>query len=130
MKVQSAPNSVCEREYTVPSGGLVPSSKLMWRSYLQCEASVVALALLKMSAKSWYFWGTPERLGVSTGGEADAVQSFASSVQIYSVKFIAPGSLQAHANAAVPISKIVMTVPNLFLGLVNTPILVQPLPSS
>ena len=105
MKVQSAPNLVCEREYTVPSRGLAPSSKSMRRSYSQCGASVVALALLKTSAKSWYSWGTPERLGVSTGGEADAEQSFASLAQIYSVKFIAPGSLQAHANAAVPISE-------------------------
>ena len=29
MKVRSTPNSVWDREYTVPSGGLAPSSKLM-----------------------------------------------------------------------------------------------------
>ena len=105
MKVWSAPNSVWDREYTVPSGGLVPSSKSMWRSYSQCRVSMVALALLKTSAKSWYSWGTPERLGVSRGGEVDAEWSFASSAWMYSVKFIAPGSLQACANAAAPISE-------------------------
>ena len=63
MNVQSTLNSVCEREYTVPSRGLAPSSRLMQRSYLQCGVSVVALALLKTSAKLWYSWGTPERLG-------------------------------------------------------------------
>ena len=52
MKVWSTPNSVWDREYTVPSGGLVPSSKLMQRTYSQCGVSVVALALLKTSAKS------------------------------------------------------------------------------
>ena len=98
MKVQSAPNSVCEREYTVPSGGLVPSSKSMQRSYSRCRASVVALALLKMSTKSWYSWSTPERLGLLTGGEANAEQSFASLAWMYSVKFIAPGSLQEGAD--------------------------------
>ena len=58
MNIQSAPNSVWDREYTVPSGGLAPSSKSMWRSYSRCGASVVALALLKTSAKAWYSWGT------------------------------------------------------------------------
>ena len=105
MNVRSTPNSVWDREYTVPSGGLVPSSKSMWRLYLRCGASMVALALLKTSAKLWYSWGTPERLGVSTGGEADAERSFASSARMYSVKFIALGSLQACANAAAPISE-------------------------
>ena len=82
MNVPSAPNSVWDREYTVPSGGLVPSSKLMWRSYLRCGVSVVALALLKMLAKLWYAAGTLAILGVSTGGEATAERSFASSAQI------------------------------------------------
>ena len=82
MNVQSAPNSVWDREYTVPSRGLVPSSKLMWRSYSRCRVSVVALGLLKLSAKSWYAVGTLAILGVLTGGEAAAEQSFASSARI------------------------------------------------
>ena len=49
--------------------------------------------------------GTPERLGVLTGGEANAERSFASSAQMYSVKFVAPGSLQVRVNVAVPISE-------------------------
>ena len=82
MKGHSAPNLVCEREYTVSSEGLAPSSKSMQRSYSRCRASGVALALWKTSAKLWYSWGTPERLGVLTGGDADAEWSFASSAQI------------------------------------------------
>ena len=100
MKVQSASNSVCERVHST-----------QWRTCAffqvdaECRVSMVALALLKTSAKSWCSWGTPERLGLSTGGEADAEQSFASSAWMYSVKFVAPWSLQACTNAAVPISE-------------------------
>ena len=95
MNVWSTPNSVWDREYTVPSGGLAPSSRLMWRLYSQCGASVVALALLKTSAKSWYVVGTPAILGVSTGGEVAAEWSFASSV------WISMGSNAAGAEAGV-----------------------------
>ena len=82
MNVQSAPNSVWDREYTVPSGGLAPSSRSMQRLYSRCGASVVALALLKTSAKLWYAAGTLAKLGVSTGGEVAAERSFPSSVWI------------------------------------------------
>src|SRR5207245_4741571 len=105
MKVRSASNSVFDREYTVPSGGLAPSSNSIRRSYLRCGASVVALALLKTSAKLWYWEGTPDRLGESVGGAVEAERSFASSGRMYSVKFVYPESLQARATAAVPMSE-------------------------
>ena len=66
---------------------------------------MVVLALLKTSAKLWYWEGTPDRLGESVGGAVEAERSFASSGQMYRVKFVDPESLQAHANAAAPMSK-------------------------
>ena len=83
MNVWSTPNSVWDREYTVPSGGLAPSSKSMQRLYLRYGASMVALALLKTSAKLWYAAGTPAILRVSTGGEVAAERSFVSSAQCH-----------------------------------------------
>ena len=60
----------------VPRGGEVPSSRSILRSNLQCGASLVALALLNMSAKSWYSSGIPERSGGGSD-EVEAEQSFA-----------------------------------------------------
>ena len=45
-------------------------------------------------SKVMVFLGHTREVGGINRGEADAEWSFASSVQIYSVKFIAPGSLQ------------------------------------
>ena len=79
----------------VPRGGEVPSSRSILRSNLRCGASLVALALLNTSAKSWYSSGIPERSG---GGldEVEVEQSFTeSSDQRYMVNCTKPSNLQA-----------------------------------
>ena len=62
----------------VHSGGEVPSSRSILRSNLQYGASLVALALLNTSTKSWYSSGISERSGGGSD-EAEAEQSFAES---------------------------------------------------
>ena len=61
MNSQRALSSDCESEYNGPTGGEVPSSRLILRLYGQCGARVSAFILLKTSAKSWYYSGILER---------------------------------------------------------------------
>ena len=79
----------------VPRGGEVPSSRSILRSNLQCGASLVALALLNTSAKSWYSSGIPERSGGGSD-EVEAEQSFATTSDWrYMVNCTKPLNLQA-----------------------------------
>src|SRR6266705_6962074 len=61
-----ASSSEVEREYIVPNGGVVPSSRSIFRSYSQWGARVKALLLLNTSTNSWYSFRTSER---SAGSE-------------------------------------------------------------
>jgi hypothetical protein len=93
-----ASSSMGEREYIVPSGGDVPSSKSIFRSYSWWGATVKALLWLNTSANSWYSCGTPER---SAGSEwVEAVHSSLSRGRELRLKETEPSSRQAFANAA------------------------------
>ena len=80
----------------VPREGEVPSSRSILRSNLQCGASLVALALLNMSAKSWHSSSIPERSGGGSD-EVEAERSFTeSSDWRYMVNCTEPSNLQVH----------------------------------
>ena len=90
----------------VPRGGEVPSSRSILRSNLQCGASLVAMALLNTSAKSWYSSSIPERSGGGSD-EVEAEQSFTkSSDQRYMVNCTEPSNLQAHVYMVVLMKEI------------------------
>ena len=90
----------------IPRGGEASSSRSILRSNSQCRACLVALALLNMSAKSWYSSGIPERSGGGSN-EVEAEWSFAkSSDWRYMVNCTKPSNLQVCVYVVVLVKEI------------------------